>query len=124
MTDANAAARAPELPPFDLLVLRAVGFAERPALEIALRVMPELKEARTVPQWLAGTEIWKALQRLVADGFLSERLTGSLFPHFKSARKSYRISLLGLDELEKAGDSAPVPPPGDTEPLPENTEDG
>lgn len=84
--------------------MRAVGNAERPAIDITVRLLhttPDLV-LYGVAQWLLGAEVWKALQHLTAAGLLETRTAYPLLPAFQPThRKSYRLTLAGLDRLAK-----------------------
>lgn len=114
---------------FELVVLRSVGHTERHAIEITLRAVDRMPPPRfdTMAQWLFGAEVWRVLQSLVAEGLVATRPAHAMFSPIRDTnRKSYRLTLLGLDALEHAEtdeimarvkeETPTIPAPPDTQP--------
>jgi hypothetical protein len=116
---------------FELAVLRAVGYIDRPAIEVTTRLFlanPELRTASAMAQWLFGAEVWRTLQDLGLRGLVAVRTAAPLLSSFKPTlpRKAYSLTLAGIDALaqadvedimERVRHEAPTePPPPDTQP--------
>lgn len=90
---------------FELAVLRAVGHSDRPAIEITLRLLDHTPDLTLygVAQWLLGAEVWRVLQTLATRGLVATRGAPPLLASLKPTdRKSYRLTLAGLDALAKS----------------------